>query len=743
MLGKRQQSCYTSSLLASLVPASISLLLMFQVSSRRISFVSCFSSTPTTSSSASFTAWSRKGSSNRVVSQRFLSSPNPTTPIQQDASAASRARAPFRMPKHSFDDSLPSIDNEREINWSKFGLIEEVVSAVYDSVDGMGLEAPTPVQSTVIPAILNLKSAQSIAFAAATGSGKTLAYLLPIMQQLKTEELMLLTSSDAASSSVQLNERKHKRPRVLILAPTRELAHQISSVIKSLSHTIKLSSAIVVGGEDYGGQKKKLDKPVDIVVATPGRLVKHRHDGNVFLGSVQYVVIDEMDTMLEQGFQADIGNLVHPLLYPKDRNGKTVVGQGDVLRENAPRVVLTSATMTNAVKRLLKVPGISTKRRTPKADESVTPQIQLPSNVRVIEMPGLHRAVPRLRQVFVDVGNVDKVSLLIDVVLTGGGQGSAVSTQERKKNIISASASSDAIATRPLTIVFCNTVASCRAAEHALAEAGISSLCYHGDLNSNERAENLKHFRESGLVSSSSDSKPANVLVCTDIASRGLDVPEVDHVVMFDFPLNPIDYLHRAGRTARGMGNTNSSTTSANSSNANRPGSGRVTALVAKRDRVLALAIENAVRKGEPLDNLSSRKSDYLPGGRLGGSIKSTDGKLNKKITSKRETSSRSRLQIGKPAVKRSSNTDSSSFTSRKESSTARSSRRSGTRPDSRRDSPLSDIQDRPSRTTNSSRKSIGVKSFTKRDFPQSEAIESSRARSGGRKVFRKKSRRS
>lgn len=242
--------------------------------------------------------------------------------------------------------------------------------------------------------------------------------------------------------------------------------------------------------------------------------------------------------------------------------------------------------------------------------------------MRVLTAPGLHRAVPRLRQVFVDVGNADKLSLLNDIVAGDGGEGAALLSKNKSKT------------TEALTLVFCNTVSSCRAAQHALAEAGISSLCYHGQLNSVARAENLKLFRETGRATHKNtddndnddddEEEAANgfgyvaktmaeqpvkkkggprVLVCTDIAARGLDVPEVDHVVMFDFPLNPIDYIHRAGRTARGLNQKHASS--------NRAGSGRVTALVAKRDRVLAMAIENAVQNGEPLDGLSSRKSDY------------------------------------------------------------------------------------------------------------------------------------
>eukprot|EP00934_Nitzschia_sp_Nitz4_P000020 Nitzschia sp. Nitz4//scaffold15_size197535//6687//7586//NITZ4_001546-RA/size197535-processed-gene-0.43-mRNA-1//-1//CDS//3329537619//20//frame0 len=206
--------------------------------------------------------------------------------------------------------------------------------------------------------------------------------------------------------------------------------------------------------------------------------------------------------------------------------------------------------------------------------------------MHIVSAPGLHKAiVPRLEQVFVEVQSEDKLGMLFDVL----------SSQRSEA-----------------TIIFCNTASSVRAVQYALEESGMESLGYHGELNSAARAENLAKFRrqaassfdDEGLVDVKDKRKrPKHILVCTDLAARGLDIPQVDHVVMFDFPLNALDYLHRSGRTARGSG------------------SGKVTALVAKRDRVLATAIERAVQKGESLDGLSSRKSDYLPGARLGKEI--------------------------------------------------------------------------------------------------------------------------
>lgn len=265
------------------------------------------------------------------------------------------------------------------------------------------LDAPTPIQSLAIPALL---SSNSVAFAAATGSGKTLAYLLPVMQRLKGEEMLMGASSSSLDAAPS---RKVKRPRAIIMAPTRELASQILSVLKALSHTCKLSSVGIIGGDDMGKQRRALDKCVDIVVGTPGRILKHRDDGNMFLGSVSAFVIDETDTMLEQGFQGDIAKLLHPCLYANAQDEEE-----RVCRDSAPQVVLTTATMTQAVRRMLngEESNKQMKARLHKGSNpsSEGPAITLPSTIRVLEAAGLHRAVPRLRQVFVDVGPSDKLS---------------------------------------------------------------------------------------------------------------------------------------------------------------------------------------------------------------------------------------------------------------------------------------------------------------------------------------------
>mmetsp|Transcript_31110 Transcript_31110/g.73340 ORF Transcript_31110/g.73340 Transcript_31110/m.73340 type:complete len:629 (-) Transcript_31110:1641-3527(-) len=521
-----------------------------------------------------------------------------STSSSSDESAISKSRAPFRMPRNSADDSSQSDRNSPESGkaWNKLGLLTEICSCLQDELK---LPTPTMVQSLVIPQLLKTEK-ESMAFLAATGSGKTLSYVLPLVQQLKEQEMF------------DNYERRPKRPRVLILAPTRELALQITAVVKSLSHAVKLSTQALVGGVNKGSQRKAMEnRPVDIVVATPGRLLQQWKDGNLFLGNVQTVVLDEMDTMLEQGFQRELRDIMYPLLYaasPKEvdstaekdgwggtkplkkKTGKVPTNMATNLpiKENAPQIVMTSATMTQSIQRLLgENPKTSKLAVTAKrlhgshaadaADDKnsgVNAKLKFPP-MKIVSTPGLHKAIPRLEQIFVDVGQTDKISLLLDVIAS-----------QRAK----------------ATIVFCNTASSVRAVQYALAEARIESFGYHGELNSAVRTENLQKFREVASDKSvESDSYDNNkILVCTDIGARGLDIPQVDSVVMFDFPLNAMDYLHRSGRTARGAGK------------------GKVTALVAKRDKVLATAIQQAVLRGDTLDGLSSRKSDYRPGARFG-----------------------------------------------------------------------------------------------------------------------------
>jgi superfamily II DNA/RNA helicase len=460
-------------------------------------------------------------------------------------------------------------------------------------------------------------------------TGKTLAYALPLMQRLKQQEVFptaIAVDSESSSSTMTTTTTRPKhRPRGLILVPTRELALQIKNVLKTLAHGIKLSVQIICGGESVSKQRRYLESnAVDIIVATPGRLIQHVNDyKTVVLNNrhLQFIVLDEMDTMLEQGFANDLASLLYPLLYHKKSNNNQNIDPVKDLVADGPSVWLTSATMTQAVQKMMGddtyhdqtiqarrhyVKNNSNNDADGKGREAVPepPQIKLVlPKMKVLRAAGLHKVVPTLNQVFVDVGNNDKLALMLQYV-----------DKQQKQKL------TNQLQPQPQqrqTMIFCNTASACRAVEYALKEAGHDDcLSYHGDLNSSARADNLVQFRTNG-----------GLLVCTDLAARGLDVPMVDHVIMFDFPLNALDYLHRSGRTARGTRD------------------GTVTALITKRDVVLATAIEQAVKDGAAIDGLSSRKSDYQWGGRLhsNGGSSSRSGSAGGRASSKPRESPRSR----------------------------------------------------------------------------------------------------
>jgi superfamily II DNA/RNA helicase len=431
-------------------------------------------------------------------------------------------------------------------DWEKLGIGDKLVEAV----DAMGLDAPTDAQRDAIPGVLN---GEDLLFAAETGSGKTLAYLLPTIARLKAEEFAV----------DKLDElRRPNRPRALVLVPTRELAAQVQSVAKELSHHAKLSVRGAFGGSDgVGKQRNTLKKggAYDLLIATPGRFEKLWDLGDVHLSKCSVLVIDEVDTMLSQGFGAELEKVL----------------RATTERENKATVVTTTATLTKAVRRAF---GDRDSR-----DE----RWRFLPELRTVETRGLHKATDRCRLELVDVVGKDKLEELLVVLKRAPEK----------------------------CLIFCNTVNSCRAAEHFLSERNAcETFSYHGELNSREREASLQAFREGD-----------GALVCTDLAARGLDIPDVDHVVMFDFPRNPVDYLHRAGRTARAGK------------------SGRVTALVAKADRVLASAIQRAVLNGEPVDALSADKKAYLKGGALHVPSKSAKGRARRDLSRARKPKPKTR----------------------------------------------------------------------------------------------------
>jgi superfamily II DNA/RNA helicase len=428
-------------------------------------------------------------------------------------------------------------------DFSRLGLLPTLTEGLAEQE----ISSPTPVQKALIPRVL---AGENMVMAASTGSGKTLAYLLPLLQ--------LLHAQEAGGY-----ERRPQRPRVLVLVPTRELARQVLGEIKALSHFSRVSSTGVLGGEPSSLQKKALARAVDVVVCSPGRLLQHKQQGNVFLSHVRHVVIDEVDTMLTQGFGADIRAILRGAMTPRSSssNGPS---------ERNVQLLMATATLTKAVKSLVddvqgfdpefadpsnKTPEKQSKTHTDERSLSRAGRVQM----KVVEVDGTHRSLPNVRHELEEVGGRDKLQVLQDVLRLKGYRNSGDPATDKK------------------AMVFCNTISSARAVALTLVEAGVPNLSYHGEMSSKERELNMALFREGPAAQQAAQQAaeldalvplvPA-VLVCTDIAARGIDVAAVSHVVLFDFPLNPVDYLHRAGRTGRAGCK------------------GLVTALVTKRDKV-------------------------------------------------------------------------------------------------------------------------------------------------------------
>ncbi|KAF6266680.1 P-loop containing nucleoside triphosphate hydrolase protein [Scenedesmus sp. NREL 46B-D3] len=394
----------------------------------------------------------------------------------------------------------------KPVSFDEMGLIPTLM----DALRAAEFSKPTEIQSMSVPAIL---SGGDFLLCSQTGSGKTMAYLLPIVHMLKQRE------------GEEGYVRRAKRPKVVVLGPTKELTEQIASVAKSLCHHAKFRAVCCNANTGMSAQAQRMAGPVDMLVATPQRLLQHQEAGNVALGDVQWLVIDEADTMFDQGFGEDVTKLLGML-----RNKQPPV-----------QVVLVSATMTKAVKRL--------------ADA------QLPNLLR-LEASGFHRPTAGARQEFrVLPPGGDKLQMLLELLQAD-------------------------VAKRRKVLVFCGSLDSCRAVEHSCADRDLPTVCYHGDMPLAARKESMALFAGSALVP---DADAPSIMVATDLAARGLDFPgSIDHVINFDFPGNAIDYLHRSGRTARAGAK------------------GLVTSLVGPRDRRLATAIQYAVDKGLPLDQVTA-----------------------------------------------------------------------------------------------------------------------------------------
>jgi ATP-dependent RNA helicase RhlE len=340
------------------------------------------------------------------------------------------------------------------MSFSSLGLSEPLVRAVTEE----GYQTPTPIQRQAIPVVL---AGGDVLAGAQTGTGKTAGFVLPMLQRL--------TLSAAAGP------RHARRPlRALILTPTRELAAQVEASVRAYGKHLKLVSMVAIGGVGMSPQTAQLKRGVDILVATPGRLLDHHGQRNVDFASVEIFVLDEADRMLDMGFIHDIKRVL--ALLPKRRQN-----------------LLFSATFSDDIRELASA---------------------------LLDSPAMIDVAPRN-------ATVDMIDQVVHPVDRG-----------RKRALLSALIGRN---DWRQVLVFTRTKHGANKLAEQLNDDGIRALPIHGNKSQNARTRALAEFKAGDL----------RVLVATDIAARGIDIQELPHVVNYDLPNVPEDYVHRIGRTGR------------------------------------------------------------------------------------------------------------------------------------------------------------------------------------------------
>ena len=320
-----------------------------------------------------------------------------------------------------------------------------------------GYEKPTPIQVQVIPLALN---GRDILAGAQTGTGKTAAFALPILQTL--------------SKKIEASEVSSQLPRALILVPTRELAMQVEKNIEAYGKDLSPKSVAIYGGANIAPQTKKLANGVDIIVATPGRLLDHVKLKGVNLAKIEFLVLDEADSMLDMGFIREIEKIL--ALIPAKR-----------------QTMLFSATLSGAVKRL---------------SETILKKPQL------VQVASYAKAAEKIKQIAYSVDKEQKSELLSYLI-----------GSKNYKQVL----------------VFCRTKAAAEELANDMTSRGLPSLSIHSDKTHGARGRALEDFK-AGKV---------RLLIATDLAARGIDIDALPHVVNYDVPHIPTDYVHRIGRTGR------------------------------------------------------------------------------------------------------------------------------------------------------------------------------------------------
>ena len=337
------------------------------------------------------------------------------------------------------------------IKFADLNLDKNILSAVRSE----GYESPTPIQAQAIPFALE---GRDIMASAQTGSGKTAAFLLPTLQRL-----------------TKRSEKPGKGPRALVLTPTRELAAQVEKNALAYAKNMRWFRTVsIVGGASFGYQTRALSKPVDLIVATPGRLMDLMQSGKVDFARLEVLILDEADRMLDMGFIDDIETIVEAT--PTDR-----------------QTLLFSATWDGAVGKLAR---------------------KLTKNPEIIEVERVD-----------DQGKIEEQLLYCDDM--------------RHKNRLLDHILRDANIDQ--CVIFTSTKAMTEVIADDLYEKGFAANCLHGDMPQGWRNRTLMDLRKGRC----------KILVATDVAARGIDVPTITHVINYDLPKQAEDYVHRIGRTGR------------------------------------------------------------------------------------------------------------------------------------------------------------------------------------------------
>lgn len=339
--------------------------------------------------------------------------------------------------------------------FSSLGLDKTLLRAITEQ----GYSAPTPIQSQAIPAVL---AGRDLLAAAQTGTGKTAAFTLPLLQRL----LDLGRTGDRS--------RPGRAPRALVLTPTRELAAQVNDSVRNYGQFTPLRAAVIFGGVGMQPQIDALRRGVDIVIATPGRLLDLVGQGYVKLNEIDFLILDEADRMLDMGFIRDIKRIL--TLLPK-------------VRQN----LLFSATFSKEIREL---------------------SASLLHKPLSVEVAPPNATADRIEQQVYRVQKDCKQPLLAHLIATGNwGQ----------------------------TLVFTRTKHGANRLAQQLERDGFQVSVIHGNKSQSARTRALADFKEDRV----------QVLVATDIAARGLDIRDLPHVVNYEMPDVPADYVHRIGRTGR------------------------------------------------------------------------------------------------------------------------------------------------------------------------------------------------